>query len=84
MCRMFETWRHEIKQYCESNHLSFVKAERMAKAWGRDDLILQYHDPDKGKRGLRDETPAPVVLIMRIQNGKPVFEQTKHTRKYLA
>lgn len=83
MCKMFETWRHEIRRYCETNHLSFAKAERMAKAWGRDDLILQYHDPQKGRYGLRDETPAPVVLIMRIQNGKPVFEQTQHTRKYL-
>ncbi len=56
----------------------------MVKGFGKDFLFLQYHDPDKGKDGLLDETPMPLVLYVRKENGKMLFEQTEHTRKYLA
>ena len=84
MKELFDVWKHEIRLYCEKCGLSFDKARHMCKSWNEENLYLQYHDPDKGKEGLRDETPMPVVLIMRIKNGMPVFEQTEHTQKYLA
>lgn len=85
MCKLFNDWSGEIQEYCESNGLSFDKAKKMCKCWGKDDLLLQYHDPDKGKMGLLDETPALVVLaITRLSDGSLSFEQTEHTRKYLS
>lgn len=84
MCKLFDRWKTEIQTYCRDNGLDFDKVSKMCQAWGRDDLIFQYHDPQKGINGLRDETPASVVLIMKIQEGKPVFEQTKYTKQYLS
>lgn len=79
----FKDYADIIENYCKENDLSFEKAKKMCRSTGLSDICFQYHDPNKGASGLRDETPAPVVLIMRIQDGKPVFEQTKHTRQYL-
>lgn len=85
MCKLFIEWSGEIQKYCESNGLSFEKASKLSKCWGKDDLILQYHDPEKGKMGLLDETPMPVVLaIYRQPDGSLRFEQTEHTPKYLS
>ena len=56
----------------------------MVKGCGSDDIIIQYHDPEKGKMGLLDETPMPVVLWIRLIDGSLVFQQTEHTKKYLS
>lgn len=89
MCKRFDDWSQDIKEYCESNGFSFEKASKLSKCWGKNDLILQYYDPDsesvKKGLGLLDETPMPVVLrILRKPNGALSFEQTEYTRKYLA
>lgn len=55
----------------------------MPQCWGKNDIWLQYHDPQKGKNGLKDETPAPIVLIITINNGRVEFEKTEFTEKYL-
>lgn len=89
MCKLFNDWSNEIRKYCESNGLSFEKASKLSKCWGKDDLILQYFDSDceavKKGLGLLDETPMPVVLaIYRQPDGSLRFEQTEHTLKYLS
>lgn len=84
MCRLFLDWEKEIQKYCDENGLDFSKAEKAGKCWGKDVLMLQHIDPQKGKTGLHDETPAPVMLVIRkTQNGLS-FEQTEHTHKYLS
>jgi hypothetical protein len=56
----------------------------IAKCWGYDVLTLQFHDPTKGTKGLLDETPMPVVLIIeKTQNGL-VFTKTEYTEQYLS
>ena len=85
MFMQFNKYADEIKNYCESNKLDFSKLKKMVKGCGLDDIIIQYHDPAKGADGLRDETPMPVVLwIRKMADGKLIFEQTEHTRKYLS
>ncbi|MBD5103322.1 MAG: hypothetical protein HDT47_00450 [Ruminococcaceae bacterium] len=91
MCKMFDEWSDEIKKFCDDNGFSFEKALHLAQSWGtvrgcgRDVVVLQYFDPEKGKMGLRDETPMPVVLeIEKQENGLLQFVQTEHTQKYLA
>lgn len=56
----------------------------MIKGCGEDDIIFQYHDPEKGKMGLLDETPAPVVLKIIRMGSNIKFEQTEYTHKYLS
>lgn len=83
MCKLFSKHEKEIEEYCIANQLDFEKAKKLPQCWGKNDIWLQYHDPQKGKDGLRDETPAPIVLKIFVNNGKVDFEQTEHTRKYL-
>jgi hypothetical protein len=84
MKSLFNKYEQEIKEYCDDNGLDFSKAKKMGHCWGKNDLIIQYVDYEKGKRGLLDETPAPVVLEMEIVDGKPQFKQTQYTKQYLS
>lgn len=84
MCKLFDEWKNEIKNYCIANGLDYKKAEKMGKSWGKTDIALQYIDKEKGKCGLLDDTPAPVVLwIKKKSDGTLIFEQTEYTEKYL-
>lgn len=88
MCKRFDEWSNEIKKFCETNGFSFEKASKLSKCWGKNDLVLQYYDPEseaaKKGLGLLDETPMPVVLLIEKQSdGSLLFKQTEHTREYL-
>lgn len=83
MCKLFTKYETEIERYCNENNLNFETAKKLPKCWGKNDIWLQYHDPEKGKNGLLDETPAPIVLKILINNGNVYFEQTEYTDIYL-
>ncbi len=84
MCKLFSEWEKEIREYCRENGLAFSKVQKAGKCWGKDFLILQYVDKEKGRLGLMDESPAPVVLVVRRDSDGLAFEQTPNTRRYLA
>lgn len=81
---IYEIWKYEIEQYCIDSGLDYAKLRKMMRCFDDKSVIYQYPDPEKGKNGLLDETPAAIVLIMRIVDGKPVFEQTENTLKHLS
>ncbi len=86
MCKLFDEWAPQIQRYCEKNNLSFEKAKNMSQCWGKNDIILQYYNKESKKKslGLLDETPMPIVLkIVKTDSGLK-FEQTEHTKEYLA
>ena len=84
MCKMFNNHQEEIKLYCEQHGLDFEIAKRLPQCWGKHDIWLQYYDEKKGENGLRDETPAPIVLIIHIEQDGLKIEQTEHTKRYLS
>ncbi len=84
MIDLFDKYEKEIEKYCDNNGLDFSKTKGMGYCFGKNHLIIQYVDYEKGKRGLLDETPAPVVLEMEIVEGKPQFKQTQYTKQYLS
>ncbi len=84
MCKLFSKYEKEIENYCILNNLNFNTVKSLPQCWGKNDIWLQYHDPERGKNGLRDETPAPIVLKISIVDGRVTFEQTENTRKYLS
>lgn len=86
MCKLFDDWAKDIEEFCIANNYSFDKAKKLSQCWSNDFLALQYFDPksERGKLGLLDETPMPLVLMISKKNGKLNFEQTENTRKYLA
>ena len=47
MCKLFDEWKNEIEEYCKANTLSFEKALKAAKSWGKSDIALQYVDKEK-------------------------------------
>ncbi len=85
MCKLFDEWSNDIEKYCVLNNLSFEKVKNLAQSWAPNKLALAYQDPDptKGRLGLLDDTPMPLVLMITKENGKLIFLQTEHTRKYL-
>lgn len=84
MCKLFDKWSDNIKNYCNEKNLDFEKAKKLSQCWGKDFLALQFHDKTKGSKGLLDETPMPLVLLVKQTSEGLVFEQTEHTEKYLA
>lgn len=88
MSKFFDEWESEIKSYCSQNKLNFEKAKSMSQSFGKDILVLQYYDANsesvKKGLGLLDESPMPVVLIIRKDANKLIFEQTAQTNKYLS
>ncbi len=85
MCPRFEEWSEQIEKYCVDNGLNFEKAKKLSKCWNKDTLGLQYYDKDQTKGlGLLDETPLPLVLMIRKTQSGLIFEQTEYTRQYLA
>ena len=86
VCNLFDEWSEDIKQFCLKNNYNFEKAKKMSKCWGNNMLALQYYkyDPLKAKEGLRDETPLPLVLMIKKESGKLIFEQTEFTSQYLS
>lgn len=83
MCKLFDDWTNDIKEYCQKNNLDFEKAKSLSQCWGSNFLALQFHDVTKGKNGLLDETPMPLVLLIEKKSNGLVFTQTEYTKKYL-
>ena len=83
MRKLFDIYKEEIERYCKDNGLNYSKAQKMSECWGKNDVWLQYVDDKKGLSGLLDETPAPIVLKIVIDDSKIKFEQTPYTKIYL-
>ncbi len=83
MCKLFDEWAIEIKKYCKDNGFDFEKAQKLSKSWSKNDLVLQHYDETKKLNGLLDETPMPIVLIIKKEDNGLVFTQTEHTERYL-
>ena len=84
MCLEYRKYTDKIKSYCKNNNLDFTKLSRTIKGCGDNDIIFQHFDEEKGKLGLLDETPMPIVLILRDTSSGLVFEQTEYTAQYLS
>ncbi|MGN0648918.1 MAG: hypothetical protein ACI4KM_00630 [Oscillospiraceae bacterium] len=81
----YKRYQRDIQRYCENNNLDFSKVERMVKGCGDNDIIIQARIGKNSMLGLLDETPMPVVLrVRRKPDGSLIFEQTEHTKRYLA
>jgi hypothetical protein len=83
MAKIIVKYKKEIEEYCAENHLSVERVFNSPRCYDHESLIFQHADPEKGKMGLLDETPAAVTLAVFLEDGKLRFEQTEHTRKYL-
>jgi hypothetical protein len=76
-------YRDEIERYCTENNLSIEKVFYSPHSYNDKRVVVLHFDPEKGKQGLLNETPATTTLLIEIGDGKLRFVQTEHTRKYL-
>jgi len=84
MCKLFDDWTKEIKEYCENNGYDFETARNLNQSWNSNTVVLYHCAPVEETNGLLDDTPSPMVLLIRREkNGRLTFEKTKHTEKYL-
>lgn len=84
MCKLFDEWINEIKSFCTDNSLDFDKVKSMSQSWGKDFVALAYYDKSKGKNGLLEDTPMPLVLLIKKTPDGLFFEQTENTKRYLS
>jgi hypothetical protein len=84
MCKIFEEHGADIERYCRNNKLSADRVFVSPISFNNDFVAVLYADPDKGKLGLLDETPADVLLWIKKIGDNIIFEQTEHTMKHLA
>lgn len=84
MCKLFDDWTNDIKDYCVKNSFDFEKAKKLSQCWGKDFVALQYHDESKGIKGLLNDTPMPLVLLISKTKDGLHFEETEYTKKYLS
>lgn len=54
MCKLFNAYEDQIKDYCIDNNIDFEKVKKLPQCWGKNDIWLQYYDPTKGTKGLND------------------------------
>ena len=81
---IYEEFLPQIEKYCQENNLDFEKLKHEPGCFNSDNLIFQYHDPTKGKDGLKDKTPMPVTLSVKRKGDGIAVEQTENTKKYLS
>ena len=82
---LHEKWKDEIKRYFDENGLDCSKLLEMSGSYDKTVTIFQYYDREQkiDWETFRDDIPAPAVFIVREEDGRPVFEETGITRKYL-
>ena len=83
---LHEKWKDEIKRYFDEHGLDYSKLLEMNGSYDKTVTIFQYYDREQkiDWETFRDDIPAPAVFIVREEDGRPVFEETEITRKYLA
>lgn len=83
---LHEKWKDEIKRYFDENGLDYSKLLEMSGSYDKAVTIFQYYDREQkiDWETFRDDIPAPAVFIVREEDGRPVFEETEITRKYLS
>lgn len=83
--KIMKQYENEIKLFCEENELDFNKVKSFPKSYNQEVLFVQYMDKNKAKLGLLDNTPAEVVLTIKLNSDKTVsIEKGKNAEKYLA
>lgn len=79
----FKDWEKEIQSYCDRMNFDFEKLKKLSKGNGLDFLIFVFVDTEKKMNGLMEDTPSPVILIVKKKKDEILFETTEYTDLYL-
>ena len=74
---------NEIKDYCIQNGLDYDKLlSNSIKGCDESSVTLQEKSDLPCPEGLLNETPLPVLLTIKNEKGRLIFEQTERIKKY--
>ena len=80
---LFKTRRDEIKAYCDNNGLDYSKLRKCGICGGASSPFMFQHIEHVPRDKIFIDSPAPVVLIVDLHEGKLRIRETEHTREYL-
>lgn len=66
----------ELKNFCEDENISVETVFALPKCYSSDFMFIQTYDKKNATKGLTDNTPADIVLIIRKGETGPEFELT--------
>lgn len=82
--KIFAKYYDFLKDYCKESPLNYDKIISYGKCGNKQILHFMKYDPEKGKRGLLDETPAEVLLtVYHNEDGSFTVVEGKNAKKYL-
>ncbi len=74
-----------LEAFCEQEGLDLRLVLRQPKGVGQEFIQIYFHNPEKGKDGLLDETPMEILMTMTKDEANGLrFEVTEHGREVLA
>ena len=63
----------ELENFCAQNNISVETILNSPKSFNKNIMYILQQDPAAGSKGLNDETPAKVLLIIRKKENKLEF-----------
>lgn len=81
---LLEYHERALREYCQKNGYSFQKLRSLPRCGNEKVLFIQVLPEESSGRGLRDDTPAEILLTLEIRDeSKVVFTKGKNADKYL-
>lgn len=74
----------KFEGFCESNKISAEKALLMPRCYTGDELYIQTYDRETATNGLKGNTPAPILMVVRKMNNSIDFELTEKGKEVLS
>lgn len=79
-----DKYKHQLQEYCLNNNLDYGKLMTSVKGFSDKEISFYVASGASDKRGLNNETPAHIILTVRITENKIYIEQTEYTKQYLS
>ena len=75
---------NELESFCTQNSIRVESILNSPKSFNKNIMYILHHNPEAGKNGLNDETPAEVLLIIQKKDNKLEFTPKENLKKYLS
>lgn len=82
--KIIDKFKNILKEYCEENDFDFKKLMSFPRCGNDSMLFIQNYEPKETGSGLKNNSPAEIVLSVKIENdGTVSIESGENAKKYL-
>jgi hypothetical protein len=74
----------QLNDYCKKEGLSASKIMKSPKSYNKNIMVIQHYDETKAGEGLRNNTPAKILLTIKKSKEGILFESSDDIKEYLA